>query len=155
MLYLGLPAMAGWLGIGMILIAVEMLVAPGSYLLWIGLAALAMALVSLIVSLGPGTELVLFGLLALAAAMIGVRVYGSRRANATDAGLDDPAAGLVGRELQLVNAIENGIGQARFGDSIWRVTGPDLPAGALVEVTALDGATLVVVAKGDPEVAAG
>lgn len=150
MLYLGIPAVAGWLGIGLILIAVEMLVAPGSYLLWIGLAALAMALVSMLASLGPGTEMVLFGLLALAAAMIGVRVYGSRRANAADAGLDDPAAGLVGRELQLVQAIEDGIGQARFGDSIWRVAGPDLPAGALVRVTALDGATLVVVAKDSP-----
>lgn len=150
MLYLGIPATAGWLGLGMVLIAVEMLVAPGSYLLWVGLAALAMALVSLLASLGPGTEMVLFGILALAAAMIGVKVYGSRRRNSANAGLDDPAAGMVGRELSLVSAIENGIGQVRFGDSIWRVSGPDLPAGTLVEVKALDGATLVVVPKDGP-----
>jgi membrane protein implicated in regulation of membrane protease activity len=147
MLYLGFPVVAGWFGLGLILIAAEMLLAPGSYLLWVGIAALAMACISAFLPLGSGTEMVAFGALALVAAVIGVRVYGSRRRNTTNAGLDDPASGLVGRELQLVQAIENGIGQARFGDSIWRVTGPDLPAGTLVEVTALDGATLVVAEK--------
>lgn len=150
MIYLGIPATAGWLGLGMILIAVEMLVAPGSYLLWVGLAALAMALISLLASLGPGTEMVLFGVLALAAAMIGVKVYGSRRRSTANAGLDDPAAGMIGRELALATDIQDGIGQVRFGDSIWRVSGPDLPAGSLVEVKALDGATLIVVPKDGP-----
>lgn len=149
MLFLGFPPVAGWLGFGLALMAIEMLAAPGSYLLWVGLAALAMAGLSALLVLGPGVELFLFGGLALASALVGVKVYGGRERNGTSRDLDDPAAGLVGRELQLASAIENGTGHARFGDSTWRVVGPDLPAGTIVVVRAIDGASLVVAQKQD------
>lgn len=149
MIALGLPPLAGWLILGMALVGVEMLVAPGSYLLWIGLAAFAMAALSWLVPLTAGTELLLFGALSLGAALVGIKVYGSRKHSEASTGLDDPAAELVGRELQLASAIVDGVGQARFGDSIWRVVGPDLPAGTLVVVTGLDGASLEVRPKAE------
>jgi membrane protein implicated in regulation of membrane protease activity len=40
--------------------------------------------------------------------------------------------------------ISGGEGRVRVGDSFWRVTGADAPAGAAVRVVRLDGATLVV-----------
>lgn len=148
MIFLGLPAIPGWIGLGLALIAIEVLVAPGSYLLWVGLAAMAMGLVSAFVTLGAGTELALFGLFTLAAALAGVKLYGGRERGKANRELDDPAAGLIGKELQLVSAIENGIGQAKFGDSIWRVAGPDMPAGADVVVRGMEGATLIVTPRG-------
>ena len=64
---------------------------------------------------------------------------------------DALASGATGNNTlitQLVSAIENGIGQAEFGDSIWRVTGPDMPAGADVVVRGMEGATLIVTPLG-------
>ncbi len=52
MIFLGLPAIPGWIGLGLALIAIEVLVAPGSYLLWVGVAAMAMGLVSALFTLG-------------------------------------------------------------------------------------------------------
>jgi membrane protein implicated in regulation of membrane protease activity len=40
--------------------------------------------------------------------------------------------------------IVNGSGTVRVGDTVWRVTGPDSPAGSRVKVTRADGATLYV-----------
>ena len=51
---------------------------------------------------------------------------------------------LVGRSFRLDQPIVSGEGQVRVDDSVWRVVGPDLPAGSAVRVARLDGATLVV-----------
>jgi hypothetical protein len=142
---LGLPLFWGWLGTGIALIALEVLVAPGTFLLWIGLAALAMALLASFVTLSTFAELTIFGVLALAFGIVGWKVYGARRSgNDAARDLHDPAVTFIGRELVLFAAIENGAGQVKVGDSVWRVTGPELPAGARVRVKGLDGATLEV-----------
>jgi inner membrane protein len=43
----------------------------------------------------------------------------------------------------LDEAIVRGYGRIRVGDSSWRVTGPDCPAGAKVRVIAIEGGTLL------------
>lgn len=140
---IGIAPLWGWLGLGLTLIAIEAMVAPGTYLLWIGLAAIVMAGLSLAIAPGPGGEIAIFAVLALAFGGLGWRVYGSRsRESATE--LDDPALRLVGREFALHEAIAGGIGQLKVDDSVWRASGPDLPAGARVRVKAVDGSTLVV-----------
>ncbi len=141
---LGLPPLWGWLGLGLALIAAEVVIAPGTYLLWIGLAALAMALITSIATLSLGTELALFGALALGSAMAGWVIYGRRAVNDAAQDLHDLSRTLRGQVVMLATAIENGAGQARVGDSVWRVNGPDLPAGAKVRILSVDGATLVV-----------
>ena len=40
--------------------------------------------------------------------------------------------------------IVNGSGTVRIGDTLWRVSGPDAPAGGRVKVMRADGPTLVV-----------
>jgi membrane protein implicated in regulation of membrane protease activity len=44
-------------------------------------------------------------------------------------------------------AIENGRGKVRVGDSVWQADGPDVPAGSRVKVTGARGTVLVVVAE--------
>ncbi len=141
---LGLPIFWGWLGFGLVLIAFEVLAAPGTYLLWIGLAALMMALISTFTTLSVAVELTLFGALALGSAFIGWRIYGARVENDAARDLHDPAVTFVGKVFTLSGAIVNGIGQVRVDDSVWRVSGPELPAGTAVRVKELDGSTLVV-----------
>lgn len=144
MIYLGLPVIWGWLGAGLILIALEVLLAPGSYLLWIGLAALTMAGLSAAMSFSAGGELATFGLLGLAFGALGWRIYGARVENDAARDLHDPAITMVGRVFVLSGAFENGIGQVRVDDTVWRVSGPPLPLGAAVKVKSLDGSTLIV-----------
>ena len=51
---------------------------------------------------------------------------------------------LVGQTFTLEAPIADGSGRIRVGNSSWRVTGPNAPAGASVRVVRADGATLVV-----------
>ena len=144
MLFFGLPPLWGWLGLGLVLMALEALIAPGSYLIWIGLAAFLMAGLSTLMTFGWGSELVVFGILCLLCAWIGWRIYRSRDTHQDSEELNNPSLHLIGRVVTLSTPIENGIGQARVDDSFWRVSGTDLPMGSSVRVMALDGTTLVV-----------
>ncbi|MBN8534000.1 MAG: NfeD family protein [Rhizobiales bacterium] len=142
---LGLPIVWGWLGLGLLLIVTEMALAPGSYLLWIGLAALGMAAIASVTTLSISAELTLFGVLALASGVLGWVVYGRRAVDDAAQELHDPARTLLGKVVIIATAIENGIGQAQIGDSVWRVSGPDMAAGSKARIVSVDGATLVVV----------
>ncbi len=144
MILLGFPPVWGWLGLGLVLIAAEVLAAPGTYLLFVGIAAVAMAMISAFAPLTGGTELVAFGVLALISGFIGWKIYGARVENDAARDLHDPAVTLVGRTLTLSGAIVDGVGQVRMDDTVWRVAGPELPVGAKVRIKALDGSTLIV-----------
>ncbi|UXN74809.1 NfeD family protein [Devosia sp. A8/3-2] len=50
----------------------------------------------------------------------------------------------IGREAVLEQPIIGGFGRIVLGDSVWRVAGPDLPAGARVRIVGSDGAVLKV-----------
>lgn len=134
-----------WWILGFGLIAVEML-APGFFLMWIGFAAVAMGVVTWFApALGGVPQILLFTVFALASCVVWWRIL-RNRADVPDAATTLSRRGdqMIGRHYVLEVAIENGRGKARVGDSLWLVEGPDLPAGANVEVTGVHGATLVV-----------
>lgn len=131
-----------WLiGAGLLMIAE--LVMPGVFLIWLGVAALITALAVAALSLDWQAQLVVFALASLVAVIIGRLLARSRR------GTDRPflnrrAEELVGRAFVLREPIEGGVGQIHVDDTIWRVIGPDSPAGARVVVAAAEGAFLTV-----------
>lgn len=135
----------GWWLLALVLIAAEML-APGYFLLWIGIAAGVMGLVTLVVpGLSGIAQAVLFGLLAIAACLVYwkfIRPVAEQRDDQPL--LNRRGAQLVGRRFVLAEAIVNGRGKVKVGDSEWLAEGPDLPAGSEVEVVAVSGATLRV-----------
>lgn len=134
----------GWLALGLGLIAVEALLLPGGFPLWIGIAALVMAGITVLTTLNWQVELIVFGLLAIVASIIAWKLhYRASRADAAD-GLHDRVEQLVGRRFVLGEAIAGGFGRVRIDDTSWRVSGPDLPAGTPVKVTGVEGATLKV-----------
>ena len=51
---------------------------------------------------------------------------------------------LVGRVCTLEKPIVDGEGVVRVDDTVWRVTGPDMPAGTHVRIVGADGASLSV-----------
>lgn len=126
---------------------------PGVLFLWLGLAALATGLVAFAgARLGhlPGWEVqaLLFAALAVANLALARRLRG-RSAPAPSA-LNRRGDELVGRDFVLAEAIENGRGRVRVGDTLWLARGPDLPAGARVRVTGVEGTTLLVVGFTEP-----
>ena len=58
--------------------------------------------------------------------------------------LNRRADAFVGREFTLEKPIVSGNGTVRIDDTIWRLAGPDSPAGSKVKVVRADAAMLVV-----------
>jgi membrane protein implicated in regulation of membrane protease activity len=133
-----------WWVVALVLIIVEM-VAPGFFLMWIGGAAAVTGLITLIApSLPWQVQFLIFGVLSVAS-VVGARYYIKRNPIVTaDATLNRRGAQYVGRTFSLEEAIVNGIGKVRVGDTLWRAEGPDLPVGDRVKVTGVDGAALKV-----------
>ena len=135
----------GWWLLALVLIGAELLM-PGFFLLWIGIAAAAMGLILTFLPPLPFlAEAVLFAVLALISC-VGYWKFARRALSEPSMQplLNRRAEQLIGRRYVLDTAIVNGQGKARVGDSHWLVEGPDLPAGATIEVIAVEGATLKV-----------
>lgn len=135
-----------WFVLAMILLVME-LFAPAAFLIWIGAAA---AMLGVIVLLLPGLswqlQCILFAVLAIAAVIIGRKLF-RRHSNAEPTTLNRRGSEYVGREFSLLEPITNGRGQLKIDDTLWRIDGPDLPAGSRVRVESMNGATLVVTAS--------
>lgn len=50
----------------------------------------------------------------------------------------------IGQVLTLKRGIENGSGRVKLDNHRWQLRGPDVPAGARVRVTGVDGTILIV-----------
>ena len=141
-----LLASYGWWLLALLLIAAE-LVAPGYFLLWIGLAAAIMGMVMLVF---PGlsflAQAILFALLAVGVCF----VYWKYIRPAAELRDDQPLLNrkgdrMIGRRVLVVDAITNGRGKVKVGDSVWMVEGSDCPVDTAVRVIAVNGTTLQVV----------
>ena len=135
-----------WLIFGIILMALELL-APGVFLFWLGLAALLFGLLSFAFAPGWQLQILMFALFAIAAVPLWRRLGRTGAAAASDNPyLNRRSAALVGREFTLEKPIIDGNGTVRIDDTVWRVAGPDAPAGSRVRIVQADGAHLTVTA---------
>src|SRR5579859_1580348 len=133
-----------WLIFGFLLMALE-LAAPGIFLFWFGLSALLVGLLSFALHPSWQTQLLMFAVFAVAAVPIWRRLASNPgRASVSNPFLNRRAAALVGRVFTLEKPIIDGSGTVRIDDTIWRVAGPDTPAGSRVKVVQVDGANLTV-----------
>ena len=136
--------MFAWAAFALVLIAAEVL-APGAFMLWMGLAA---GVVFLAVWLLPGIPLLaqVAGFVVLS--FISIQVYRTwfrkREPDSDQPALNKRTAALVGRVVLLDRAIVNGRGRVQIADAYWDVTGPDLPAGAEVRIIGGDAMSLQV-----------
>ena len=131
-----------WLIFGFILMALE-LAAPGVFLFWLGLAALLVGLVSFVFNPSWQTQLILFSVFAIAAVPLWRR-FALTSTSKSNPFLNRRTDALVGREFTLEKPIVDGNGTVRIDDTVWRVAGPDAPAGSRVRVVRADGASLTV-----------
>ncbi|MEN5082154.1 NfeD family protein [Bosea sp. TWI1241] len=142
----GFASLGGWAWVvlGLVLIGAEML-APGIFLLWLGLAALLTGLVVGLTALSWQGAWLVFAALSIASVVAG-RLITRRKEDEPDAarGLNARGRNLVGRVFRLEQSMIGGEGRLRIDDSSWRIIGPDLLAGAQIRVVRVEGATLVV-----------
>ena len=139
----GLDAHWWWL-IGAATLGILEIFIPGIFLAWIAAAAALTGIVVALLPLDLPFQLALFGLLAMAAVFGGRRHYERNPVESSDPMLNDRTARLVGHNVLVVTAIENGEGRVKVGDSVWAARGPDVAAGSRMVVTGADGTCLRV-----------
>jgi membrane protein implicated in regulation of membrane protease activity len=135
-----------WLVIGIALCAAETL-APGVFLVWIGASAAIVGVFAYWMPIHFKWQLLMFGALVVVLVLIGRRVYQSIDAKRGPLSLTRSAQALVGEDFLLDEAIVDGYGSIRVGESSWRVAGADCPSGAKVRVVAIEDDSLLRVER--------
>jgi len=136
-----------WWIIGLALLILEIIL-PGVFMLWFGIAAIIVGTISL--TLGESAlwpwqaQVITFAVLSLVSAIIGRRYFYSTHPDTDQPNLNERGAQMIGRVSTLSDPLENGAGRVKLGDTIWRVVGPDLPAGSKVKVVDIENGTLKV-----------
>lgn len=138
-----------WIVAGLVLLALELAV-PGGFLLWMGIAGIFTGLIAFIQPLDWPWLWLIFGVVSLVTISLWVKFFRNRPDASDRPLLNRRTAQLLGREGVLDQPIAQGVGRLALGDTIWRVSGPDLPAGRRVRVVGNDGAVLRVEAV-EPE----
>lgn len=136
-----------WMVGGLLLLGLEIL-APGTFFLWFGVAAIVVGTIALVFDWAWQVQVVLFLVLSLVLVVLGRRYFAGWAKAAPETLVNDRAARLVGSTYVLAEPIVDGHGRVRVDDTTWRVTGPDLPSGQRVRVIGADGSTLKVEAAG-------
>ena len=133
-----------WLA-GSLLLAIAELIAPGFFLIFVAAAAAVTGFAVLAV---PGlhaiTQMVLFAGFSAVAIMLGRGWYARIRHVTSEPGLNDRTGKLVGKSVEVCDAIVSGEGRVRVGDGAWTARGPDAPTGATVRITGAQGNVLLV-----------
>ena len=132
-----------WL-LGAIALGIAELIVPGVFLIWLAAAAAATGLLTLAFGIELPFQFAVFALLSIAAVYSGRRWYLANPMPSADPLLNDRAARLVGRTVVVVQAIENGEGRVKVGDSVWSCRGQDCAEGSRVRITGADGSCLKV-----------
>ena len=128
-----------WWIFGLVLLILEIL-APGTFFLWFGVAAIIVGALSLIA--GSGLEwwswqiqIIFFVILSLILAVFGRLFMQLRPSNIHNSGyLSQRGKQLIGRIAILEEAIIGGSGRVRLDDTIWLASGPDLPVGTKIKI---------------------
>ena len=132
-----------WFILAVVLFILETMI-PGVHFLWFGLAAVIVGMLAFATAVAWPWQVLAFALISVLA-VFWVRKYARPDVAISDLpDLNVRGQQYIGRSLVVEQAIQNGRGKARVGDSTWVVEGPDAPAGARVTVTGAKGTVLVV-----------
>lgn len=129
-----------------VLLAIIEVFAPGAIFIWLGASAGVVGFVMLAL---PETswkiQLLIWSVLSVAS-VVGWRLYLKRNPTETDRPtLNRRGEQYVGRQFTLAEPVVNGWGKIQVDDSTWKIEcDNDLPAGAKVEVTDVEGTVLRV-----------
>lgn len=132
-----------WLSLGLILGAAEM-VAPGFFLMWLGLAAIIVGVLDYFLPITVAYQVAMFAILSVLTVFAGKKFLANNPIETDDPKLNDRGARLTGEIVTVVEAIADGRGRVKVGDTVWAARGTDAALGARVRVKGADGAVLLV-----------
>ncbi|HXQ52099.1 MAG TPA: NfeD family protein [Stellaceae bacterium] len=138
--------MSPWLwAVAAAVVALAELHAPGFYLIWIALGAAVTAIAGFVFALSFEAQLIVFAAASLVSCVAGYYVYRHLLHPRTGmAAMNERGQHIIGERGVVMEALANGHGKIRLGDTVWLAEGPDLPAGAPVVVKDTRGTTAVV-----------
>lgn len=134
-----------WFALTVVLFLLETVV-PGVHFLWFGVAAALVGALALALPMAWQVQLILFSVVAIITVFLARRSGSGTNAKSQEPDLNVRGAQYIGRRVVVDDAIRNGRGRVRVGDTIWGAEGEDAAAGTEVEVTGVNG-TMLVVAK--------
>jgi inner membrane protein len=132
-----------WFALAVFLLVLETLI-PGIHFVWFGVAAGIVGLLALIAPVAWQFQLIAFALIAMMTVFWVRRSSSAQGAKSDEPSLNVRGAQYIGRKVTVEEAVVNGRGKVRIGDTLWSVQGEDAPKGASVEVTGVNGTVLVV-----------
>lgn len=137
-----------WFILAATLITIELTVGTSFFVLWLGISAAVTGLVELLYpTLALEYQFFLFTTVSITCLVLwAIRL--KKVAPADTLRLNRRSEQYIGRSVVLLEPITNGRGRIHIDDSFWRIQGPDLPAGATVQITGANGAVLIVAATG-------
>jgi membrane protein implicated in regulation of membrane protease activity len=133
-----------WMVLAVVLAAAETML-PGAVAIWFAASAAFIGLLLIFIPIPWQLQLIGFAVLGVIAMLAYLNYRKKNPDKDEQPNLNQRGVQYVGSELVLVEAIEQGQGRARLGDGVWKVEGPELPAGARVRVTGVRGAILTVI----------
>lgn len=139
----GLDAAWTWLAIGAVLATLELIV-PGVFLIWLAIAAAVTGVLALVFDLGLAVQVINFAVLSLIAVYSAKRFLRDRPIESTNPLLNNRAGQAVGAHVVVSEAIRDGEGRVKLGDSEWIARGPDSKVGTRLRVVSAHGSVLTV-----------
>jgi membrane protein implicated in regulation of membrane protease activity len=138
------PEFWHWMALGVALAAIETVV-PGAFFLWLGIAAIVTGVVKLLFAgMGWEGQAIVFGVCAVFSTVIWIMLWRRRPIDTDKPLLNDRGERMVGLQLTLEEAMANGEGMAKVGDTMWKIRGPDFVRGTRVKVVDVQGTVLIV-----------
>ncbi len=133
-----------WMLFAVVLAALETLL-PGAIAIWFAAAAAFIGALIIVLPIPWQWQWIGFAVLGIVA-MLWYLNYRQRHPDKDEQpNLNQRGVQYIGSELVLIEPIEQGTGKAKLGDGVWKVSGPEMPAGARVRVTGVNGTVLLVV----------
>lgn len=133
-----------WWLFAIALIIVEVFSA-GAFFIWMGVAAILTGFVLLVMpAMSWQIQFTLFAISSIAAILLGRSFFNRKEINTEDPTLSSQETSLIGKTFAVEQAIINGSGRVKVGESTWKANGPDCNVGSSVKVVAIDGAELIV-----------
>lgn len=135
-----------WFAGAVALLTLETIV-PGVHFMWFGVAAAIVGVLALLLPITWTWQMILFALIAVATVFWVRRYADPKLVKSDEPSLNVRGSQYIGRTVVVDDAIVNGRGKVRIGDTTWGAEGEDAPKGAKVEVTGVNGTVLVVTNK--------
>jgi membrane protein implicated in regulation of membrane protease activity len=132
-----------WWVLAVVLLILEVF-SPAAFFIWIGFAAGIMGLLLLISDFTWQTQFLMFAALSVICVVAGRSWFKRNPIETDEPNLNRRGHALIGRIFEVEQAIVDGTGRVRVGDSTWKVRGPDTETGVKVKVVGIDSTVLQV-----------